>query len=94
MSDTEFSVDSFIREMGMSRSRMHRKLKALTAQSSSEFIRTIRLKRAVALLEKSQMSIEETAFAVGFNTTAYFTKCFKTLFDQTPSDYVKTHQGL
>jgi signal transduction histidine kinase/ligand-binding sensor domain-containing protein/DNA-binding response OmpR family regulator len=90
MSDTEFSVDSFIREMGMSRSRMHRKIKALTAQSTSEFIRTIRLKRAASLLEKSQQSIEEIAFAVGFNSTAYFTKCFKIQFGKTPSDYMKS----
>jgi signal transduction histidine kinase/DNA-binding response OmpR family regulator len=90
MSDSEFSVDTFNKLIGMSRSRMHRKIKAITAQSTSEFIRTIRLKRAASLLEKSQQSIEEIAFAVGFNSTAYFTKCFKIQFSKTPSDYVKS----
>jgi signal transduction histidine kinase/ligand-binding sensor domain-containing protein/DNA-binding response OmpR family regulator len=90
ISDTEFSVDSFIKEIGMSRSRMHRKIKALTALSTSEFIRTIRLKRAASLLEKSQLSIEEIAYAVGFNSTAYFTKCFKIQFGKTPSDYMRS----
>ena len=90
MSDTEFSVDSFNKEIGMSRSRMHRKIKALTAQSTSEFIRTIRLKRAASLLEKSQLSVEEISYAVGFNSTAYFTKCFKILFGKTPSEYMKS----
>ncbi len=91
MSDTDFSVDSFIREIGMSRSRMHRKIKALTSQSTSEFIRTIRLKRAVSLLEKSQLSIEEIAYAVGFSSTAYFTKCFRIQFGVPPSEYAKSH---
>jgi YesN/AraC family two-component response regulator len=93
MSDTEFSVDLFAREIGMSRSRVHRKLRALTSQSTSEFIRSIRLKRAVPMLEQSQLSIEEIAFAVGFNSTAYFTKCFRIQFGLPPSDYVKVHAG-
>jgi len=93
MSDTEFSVDAFIKEMGMSRSRMHRKLKALTEQSTSEFIRFIRLKRSLSLLEKSQMSIEETAYSVGFNSTAYFTKCFRQQFGKTPSEYLRSKSG-
>jgi signal transduction histidine kinase/ligand-binding sensor domain-containing protein/DNA-binding response OmpR family regulator len=93
MSDTEFSVDTFTKEMGMSRSRMHRKLKALTEQSTSEFIRSIRLKRALSLLEKSRMSIEEVAYSVGFNSTAYFTKCFRTQFGKTPSEFIKSNLG-
>jgi signal transduction histidine kinase/DNA-binding response OmpR family regulator len=92
MSDTDFSVDSFIRKMGMSRSRMHRKIKALTAQSTTEFIRTIRLKRAVALLEQSQLSIEEISYAVGFSSTAYFSKCFRMQFGLPPSEYLKAHK--
>jgi transcriptional regulator GlxA family with amidase domain len=70
---------------------MHRKIKALTAQSTSEFIRTIRLKRAVSLLEKSQLSIEEISYAVGFSSTAYFTKCFRIQFGVPPSEYAKSH---
>jgi len=91
MSDTDFSVDSFIKEIGMSRSRMHRKIKALTSQSTTEFIRTIRLKRAVSLLEQSQLSIEEISFAVGFNSTAYFTKCFRIQFGIPPTEYARSH---
>ncbi len=93
ISDTEFTVDAFIHEMGMSRSRMHRKIKALTAQSTSEFIRSIRLKRSLSILEKSQMSIEEVAYSVGFNSTAYFTKCFRSQFGKTPTDYIKFLSG-
>lgn len=90
MSDTEFTVETFNREVGMSRSRTHRKIKALTGQSTSEFIRTIRLKRAVSHLEKSQQTVEEVAYAVGFNSSAYFTKCFKIQFGITPSEFIKS----
>lgn len=87
ISDPDFGSDEFCREIGMSRSQLHRKLKALTSQSASEFIRTIRLKRAASLLKESRLSVEEITYQVGFNSPAYFTKCFKSLFGKTPSDF-------
>lgn len=86
ISDPGFGSDKFCREINMSRSQLHRKLKALTSQSASEFIRTLRLKRAAKLLKDSKLSIEEISFRVGFNSPAYFTKCFKSLFGKTPSE--------
>jgi signal transduction histidine kinase/CheY-like chemotaxis protein len=87
ISDSGFGSDQFCREIGMSRSQLHRKLKALTAQAASEFIRTMRLKRAASLLKESKLSVEEISFRVGFNSPAYFTKCFKSLYNTTPSEY-------
>jgi transcriptional regulator GlxA family with amidase domain len=87
ISDSGFGSDEFCREIGMSRSQLHRKLKAITSQPASEFIRTIRLKRAASLLKDSHLSVEEISFRTGFNSPAYFTKCFKTLFGKTPSEY-------
>jgi signal transduction histidine kinase/ligand-binding sensor domain-containing protein/AraC-like DNA-binding protein/AmiR/NasT family two-component response regulator len=87
ISDPDFGSEEFCREIGMSRSQLHRKLKALTSQPASEFIRTMRLKRAANLLKDSQLSVEEISFRVGFNSPAYFTKCFKLLFGKTPSDF-------
>jgi CheY-like chemotaxis protein/nitrogen-specific signal transduction histidine kinase/AraC-like DNA-binding protein len=87
IADSGFGSDEFCREIGMSRSQLHRKLKALTSQPASEFIRTLRLKRAVSLLKESQLSVEEISFRVGFNSPAYFTKCFKSLYGTTPSEY-------
>jgi YesN/AraC family two-component response regulator len=87
ISDADFGSDEFCREIGMSRSQLHRKLKALTSQSSSEFIRTLRLKRAARLLKDSKLSVEEVSFRVGFNSPAYFTKCFKSFFGKTPSGF-------
>jgi signal transduction histidine kinase/ligand-binding sensor domain-containing protein/AraC-like DNA-binding protein len=87
ISDSDFGSDEFCREIAMSRSQLHRKLKALTSQSASEFIRTLRLKRAASLLKESHMSVEEVSFRVGFNSPAYFTKCFKSQYGKTPSEY-------
>lgn len=89
MSESEFNVEALVREMYLSRSKLYLKLKALTGQSSSEFIRTIRLKRAVQLLEKSDYTIKEIMFMTGFNTASYFSKCFKNQFGVVPSEYLK-----
>ena len=88
MSDTSFGVDAFGREVGMSRTQLYRKLHALTDQSPSEFIKTIRMKRAAALLLQQYGNIGEVAFAVGYNDPSYFTKCFREVFGQAPSEYV------
>lgn len=89
MGDPDFSVESMVREIGMSRSKLYLKLKALTDQSTSEFIRSVRLKRAVQLLEKSDMTVKEIMYMTGFNTASYFSKCFKKQFGVSPSDYLK-----
>ena len=89
MDNPEFSVEVMLKEMGMSRSTLYLKLKALTDQSTSEFIRTIRLRRAVQLLEGGGMSVKEIMYMTGFNTASYFSKCFKKQFGVSPSEYLK-----
>ncbi|CAL66667.1 two-component system sensor histidine kinase/response regulator hybrid [Christiangramia forsetii KT0803] len=88
MMNTDFSVEMLVKEMGLSRSNLYLKLKEITGLSSSEFIRSIRLKRAVQLLEKSDLSVKEIMYMTGFNTASYFAKCFKKQFGKTPSEYV------
>ena len=90
--DPEFNVEALVKDMGMSRSRLHLKMKAITGQSCSEFIRTIRLKRAVQLMEKSDLSVKEIMYQTGFNTASYFSKCFKKQFGIIPSEYLKKDQ--
>jgi AraC-like DNA-binding protein len=88
ISDSEFSVEKLSKELGMSRVHLYKKLTALTGKTPIEFIRIMRLKRAVQYLEKSQLSISEIAYEVGFNDPRYFSKYFKAEFGMLPSQYV------
>lgn len=87
ISDPDFSVEELSREMGMSRVHLYKKLLALTGKTPIEFVRTIRLQRAAQLLEKSQLTVSEVAYQVGFNNPKYFTKYFKDQFQVLPSAY-------
>lgn len=89
MADEEFSVELLSREIGMSRMQLHRKLKALTDQSPSMFIRTLRLKRAAQLLQQHSGNISEVAYDVGFNNLSYFAKAFREQFGMLPKEYEK-----
>ncbi|MEM8523330.1 MAG: two-component regulator propeller domain-containing protein [Bacteroidota bacterium] len=94
MSDSEFNVEALVKEMYISRSKLYLKLKALTGQSTSEFMRTVRLKRAVQLLEKSDYTIKEIMYMTGFNTASYFSKCFKKQFGVVPSEYLESKKAI
>lgn len=87
ISDPDFSVENLSRELGMSRVHLYKKLLALTGKSPLEFIRSIRLQRAAQLLGKSQLSVSEVAYQVGFNNPKYFARYFKEEFNMLPSAY-------
>ncbi|MEM7108574.1 MAG: ATP-binding protein, partial [Bacteroidota bacterium] len=87
LSNSEFTVEAFQKEMGMSRMQLHRKLKALTNFSASEFIRDIRLQRAEDLLIGNGLNVTEVAYSCGFNSVSYFTQCFRQKFGKSPSNY-------
>ncbi|WP_323026745.1 two-component regulator propeller domain-containing protein [Gelidibacter japonicus] len=87
INDSEYSINDFVNEMGMSRSALYRKLKAVTDQSITEFIRTIKLKRAGQLILQTDLNISEIAFDLGFNDLKHFRKSFQILFDELPSEY-------
>jgi len=89
VTNSEFSASMFCEAMGVSRMQLHRKLKALTGYSTSEFIRNQRLKLAKQLIEQDKISISEVGYTVGFNDPSYFSKCFKQDFGQSPSEYLK-----
>ena len=86
--DPNFSVEDFSRGMFMNRVTLYRKILSITGKTPLEFIRSIRLKRAAQLLEKSGMSIAEIAYEVGFNNPKIFTKFFKEEFQVPPSQYL------
>jgi signal transduction histidine kinase/DNA-binding response OmpR family regulator/streptogramin lyase len=87
ISDADFSVEELSHELGMSRVHLYKKLQALTGKSPLEFIRSIRLQHAAQLLEKSQLTVSEVAYKVGFNNPKYFAKYFKEEFMVLPSAY-------
>jgi signal transduction histidine kinase/ligand-binding sensor domain-containing protein/DNA-binding response OmpR family regulator len=89
LSDPDFSVEVLSRELGMSRTHLYKKMLSLTGKSPLEFIRKIRLQRAAQFLEKSQLTVAEVAYKVGFNNTKYFTKYFKNEFNILPSLYAE-----
>ncbi|ALJ01173.1 hybrid sensor histidine kinase/response regulator transcription factor [Rufibacter tibetensis] len=89
----EFSVEFMSRELGMSRVYLYKRIVALTGQSPVEFIRKIRLERAAQLLEKSQLTVAEVAYAVGFNNPRYFSKYFKEAYHMLPSVYAESKQS-
>ena len=87
--EPSFSATSCSLAIGMSRMQLHRKLKALTGLTTSEFIRSQRLKLAANLLKESDTNISQIGYSVGFNDHTYFSKCFKELYNCTPSEYAK-----
>lgn len=86
LDDETFSVVGLGKMVGMSRSQLHRKLKALANRSPNQIIREMRLLRAKELLEKKSGNASEVAFMVGFNSLAYFSKCFRDQFGVSPSE--------
>lgn len=86
MSDEKFGVEQLGIEIGMSRSQLHRKMKALVDQGPNQFIRSFRLQRAHDLLKQNSATASEIAYKVGFSSPSYFTKCFHEQYGYTPSE--------
>ncbi len=93
LDEPDFSVEDLSRELFMSRVSLYKKIHSLTGKAPIEFIRSIRLKRAAQLLERSQLSIAEIAYQVGFNNPKYFAKYFKAEFNVNPSVYQKQRKA-
>ena len=89
LSEEKFDVEQFCQEVAMSRTQLHRKLKALTGKPASLYIRSVKLARAKKMIENQQGNISEIAYSVGFSSPVYFTRCFKEEFGYPPSDLKK-----
>lgn len=90
-SNTDFSVDTFLKAIGMSRTQLHRKLKDLTGMSATELIRDYRLKYAANLLKQNFGNITDVAYESGFGSPAHFSEKFKEKYGCTPSEYLKNN---
>jgi signal transduction histidine kinase/ligand-binding sensor domain-containing protein/DNA-binding response OmpR family regulator len=88
MEDEELDVEMICKKIGMSRTKLYGKVKAVTGQAIGEFTRVLRLKRAAKMLVSEDVSILEVMFRVGIQSQSYFTKAFKKEFGKTPSQFV------
>lgn len=87
LSESNFDVEGLCKELKISRTNLHRKLKALTGTSATEFIRKIRLQQAAQLAQENTLTVSEIAYQVGFESLSYFSKSFQEEFGMLPSEY-------
>ena len=86
IADERFGVSELAAEVNMSRSNLLRKIKNLTGQSVSQFIRQVRLKEAMEMLRQEKVTVSEVSYAVGFGSTSYFIKCFRDHYGYPPGE--------
>ena len=89
LANAEYTVEQLSEAMSMSRVYLYKKILSLTGKTPVEFIRIIRIRRAAGLLEKSQLTVSEIAYQVGFNNPKYFAKLFKEEYQMLPTEYRK-----
>ena len=89
MSNPAFSVEDLGESIGLSRAQLYRKTKSLTSYSPNELLRITRLKKAAAMLSSSERTVAEVAYGVGFNSPAYFARCYREYFGISPAESQK-----
>ncbi len=88
IADPNFDIVLFAREMALGRTKLFSKLKGVTGQTPTQFITNIRLKQSIAMLsERPELSVGEISFLVGFNSSSYFIKSFRSLYGVTPAAF-------
>ncbi|MDO4163395.1 MAG: two-component regulator propeller domain-containing protein [Bacteroides sp.] len=85
--NTEFSIDEFAGMMNLGRTIFYRKVRGVTGYTPNEYMRIVRMKKAVELLEEGTYNISEISYKVGISDPLYFSRCFKQQFGVTPSAY-------
>lgn len=89
----QLSVEDLSKHMAMSRVSLYKRVLAISGKTPVDFIRSYRLKKSIQLFEKSQRTIAEIAYEVGFNTPNYFAKAFKNEFGMLPSEYISKYRN-
>jgi signal transduction histidine kinase/ligand-binding sensor domain-containing protein/DNA-binding response OmpR family regulator len=94
LDNTDFNVNDFAGEMGLGRTRLYEKIRGITGQTPNDFILSTRLKRsAELLLGNEDLNVSEIAYAVGFSTPRYFSRCFREHFGVSPSKYGQRNEA-
>ena len=87
ISDPEFNVDTLAQEIGISRTGLFSKLKAVADMTPNAFIKRIRLNEAARLLAEENLRVNEACYGVGFASRSHFAKYFQEQFGVTPVEY-------
>jgi AraC-like DNA-binding protein len=85
----DLKVEHFGQNLGLSKAQLYRNVKNLTGKSLNTFVKQYRLRKALDLLSKKRGNVSEVAFDTGFNSPAYFTKCFYSAYGALPSEIFK-----
>ena len=88
IADEHYSVEQLSNDLCMSRMTLYRKIQSSTGQKPTEFIRTIRLRRAAELLREGRLTITEISYATGFSSVSYFSRCFRTMYGVAPTQFI------
>lgn len=86
LTNEQFGVEELAKQMNMSRSNLHRRLKQASGQSVNQFIREYRLQSAIRLLQQEDINVSEVAYRVGFSSPSYFSTCFTEYFGYPPGE--------
>jgi AraC-like DNA-binding protein len=89
LTNPEFDIEWLCGEMGMSRTKLYQKIKNISQQSIGDFIRTVRLKRAVQIMTHEDVSLTEVMYRIGIQTQSYFSKAFRKEFGKTPTQFMQ-----
>lgn len=85
--DSDYNVEKISETLGLSRGHLHRKIKELTGTTPVDFLRNYRLNKAARLLREKKYTVSEIAYQTGFSSPAYFSKCFKAVYNTTPTEF-------
>ncbi|MBC7830342.1 MAG: response regulator [Chitinophagaceae bacterium] len=89
LSNPDMNIDYICAQMGMSRTKLYQKIRNITGESIGDFIRNIRLTKALQIMTEQDVPLAQVMYSVGIQTQSYFTKAFKKKFGKTPSQFLK-----
>lgn len=87
--NSDVSIEKLSEQLGVSRVQLYRKIKQISGLTPVDYLRNFRMVKGVNLLEEHRYSISEIAYQTGFSSPAYFTKCFRDIFNMTPSEFLE-----
>ena len=92
LANPDLDVDYMCRQLSMSRTKLYQTIKGITGQSITDFLRTVRLRKAAQIMTEEDVLITDVMYRVGMQTQSYFTKAFKKEYGKTPTQFLQELQ--